>query len=114
MDANAVIVELLDKDIIGRGDEKTIAKIDDPTQQNQKLHLMLKDKCTDEALKTVCNLLIAVKGHPKMKALGKDMKRRLETGKCVSGCVQGSVFVRACMHTCASWVSILYISRHLW
>ena len=92
MDANAVIMELLDKDIIGRGDENIIAKTDDPTQQNQKLHLMLKDKCTDEALKTVCDLLIAVKGHPKMKALGKDMKRSMETGKCVSSCVQESVW----------------------
>ena len=59
----------------------------DPTQQNQFLHLILKEKCTEDTLETVCDIITAVKGNPKMKALGESMKRRLETGgyKCVWG-----------------------------
>ena len=55
----------------------------------------LRDKCTTEALMTVCDLVIAVNGNPKMKCFGKDLKRALEVGVCVSACV----FV--CVCTCA-------------
>ena len=52
----------------------------DPTQQNQFLHLILKEKCTEDAFETVCDIITAVEGNPRMKALGESMKRRLETG----------------------------------
>ena len=80
MDANAVVWELLHNNIIDRGDQRTIAANTNPTQKNQFLHLILKDKCTEDAFETVCDIITAVKGNPKMKTLGESMKRRLETG----------------------------------
>ena len=81
MDANAVVLELLHNNIIDGGDERRIAMTLDPTQQNQFLHLILKEKCTEDAFETVCDIITTVKGNPKMKALGESMKRRLETGR---------------------------------
>ena len=82
MDADAVVLELLHKQIIDRGDQKTITRTANPTQQNGFLHLYLKEKCTNKAFafKTVCDIIIAVKGNPRMNALGKAMKNMLETG----------------------------------
>ena len=51
MDANAVVLELLHNNIIDRGDQRTIAANTNPTQQNQFLHLILKEKCTEEAFR---------------------------------------------------------------
>ena len=89
----------------------------DPTQQNQFLHLILKEKCTEDAFETACDIITAVKGNPKMKALGKSMKRRLETGGyicvcgggggetvCVGAC--GCVPVWECCVQCA-WMCVL-------
>ena len=87
MDANAVVLNLLYYNIIDGGDEKRLSTTYNPREQNQFLHLCLSKKCTMEALKTVCNVIIKVKGNPKMRALGNNMKRRLETGACV--CVGG-------------------------
>ena len=42
----------------------------------------MKRTCTKEALMRACGIIIEVKGNPKMKSLGEDMKRRLETRKC--------------------------------
>ena len=80
MDAETVIMEFHHKDIIDRGDLRTISRNPNPRQQNEYLHLCLKDKCTEGAFKTVCDVISSVQGNPKMKALGEDMKRRLETG----------------------------------
>ena len=77
MDANAVVFELYDKDIIGGGDKNSIMRNDDPTQQNQILHLTLKQTCTDEALLTACDVIITVPGNPNMRALAENMKKRL-------------------------------------
>ena len=81
MDANAVVLELYDKDIIGGGDKNSITENKDPTQQSQILHLALQQRCTDEALLRACGIIIAVKGNPKMRALSESMKKML-TGKC--------------------------------
>ena len=99
VDANAVVLELLHNNIIDRGDQRTIAANTNPTQQNQFLHLILKEKCTEEAFETVCDIITAVKGNPKMKALGESMKKRLETGgyMCVWG---GRLCVWGCMWLC--------------
>ena len=80
MDAEAVIMELLHKGIIDRGDLRTITRNPNPRQQNEYLHLCLKDKCTEGSFKTVCDVISSVQGNPKMKALGEAMKRSLETG----------------------------------
>ena len=98
MDANAVVLELLHSNIIDRGDERRIAMTLDPTQQNQFLHLILKETCTEEAFETVCDIITAVKGNPKMKSLGESMKRRLETGGYT--CVGQGDCMRGCMCLC--------------
>ena len=106
MDANAVVLELLHNNIIDRGDERRITMTLDPTQQNQFLHLTLKEKCTEDAFVTVCDIITAVKGNPKMKSLGESMKRRLETGGyiCVWGwlSVYGSLVFRV-----DAWMCVL-------
>ena len=87
MDANAVALELLHNGIIDRGDQRMITLTQNQTQQNQFLHLILKEKCTEEAFVAVCDIITAVKGNPKMKALGESMKRKLETGAYTCGWV---------------------------
>lgn len=84
MNAGAVVLEILHEDIIDRGEQNAITRNPNPTEQNQLLYLYLKNSCTDEAFKIVCNIIIAVKGHPKMNALGKDMEQlAMEIGVCV-------------------------------
>ena len=80
VDAKAVYMELANKGIIDVGDQQQISATYDPVQSNQILHFCLKNKCTEDALRTVCDVMIRVKGNPKMKALGEDIKRKL--GKC--------------------------------
>ena len=80
MEAKKVVLELFRKDVISDGDVKEITSSEDRTLQNQTLHKILKEKCTDEALETVCDVIVAVKGNPKMKALGEAMKRALKAG----------------------------------
>ena len=105
MDSNAVVLDLLHHDIINRGDQRTITRTEDPTEQNKFLHLYLKEKCTEDAFHLVCDIISSVKGNPKMSVLGTAMKRRLETGNCVNMCVCVCVCVCACvcvcMHVCA-------------
>ena len=81
MDTSAIDLELLHRDIINEGDQSKIAIEQDPNRKNQMLHACLMKKCTDDALKTVCDVIIGVAGNPRMKDLGKDMMKRLETGK---------------------------------
>ena len=101
MDANAVVLELLHNNIIDRGDQRTITANTNPTQQNQFLHLILKEKCTEDAFETFCDIITAVKGNPKMKALGESMKRRLEKGGYMrvwgGDCVHGCMWLCLCM-----------------
>ena len=92
MDSNAVVLNFLHHGIINRGDQRTITRTEDPTEQNEFLHLYLKEKCTEDAFHLVCDIISGVKGNPKMSALGTAMKRRLVTGNCVCVCV------RVCAH----------------
>ena len=90
VDANTVVWELLYKNIIPRGVQERISRTDEPKQQNQILHDCLQRTCTKEALMEVCDIIVSVDGHPKMRELGESMKRRLHTGKhVVSWCVGG-------------------------
>ena len=82
-DAGPIVMELQHEDIISRGDVSMIRRTADPTEQNQILHSCLKEKCTKKAFRTVCKLLTEMQGNPKMRALGEDMRQRLETGVCV-------------------------------
>ena len=81
MDANAIVMKLLHNDIIDEGDQREISVVHNPNEKNEILHLRLMKKCTNDALKTVCDVMIGVAGNPKMAALGADMKKRLEAGK---------------------------------
>ena len=85
VDANAIVFDLKNKDIISDGDTAFILGNRHPREQNQFLFARLEKVCTREALMTVCNVINDVPGNPRMKRLGKDMKSMLQ-GKC-SVCV---------------------------
>ena len=93
MDANAIVFVLQHQGIIAGGYRMEITKTPDRIQQNMILHEHLKRVCTKEALMTVCDMIIAVPGYPKMRALGKDMKSMLESKCCVSRVHTGGVQV---------------------
>ena len=69
MDAVAVVYDLLDKGTINEGDKKDITKESNRDEQNKILRLILKQKCTNKGLMDVCDMIIAVKGNPRMTAL---------------------------------------------
>ena len=84
MDAHAVCIWLQAADIIADGDVKTIRGHASLREQNLILHGVLKKKCTDEAFKVACDVII--KADPinaVMVQLAENMKRMLEphTGK---------------------------------
>ena len=74
-------MELVHRDVIDEVDEKVIAMEHNPNRKNQILHACLMKKCTNDALKIVCDVMIGISGDFRMAALGNDMKRELETGK---------------------------------
>ena len=95
MDTTAIDRELLHRGIIDKGDHKRIEMELNPDRKNQMLHECLMKKCTNEALKIVCGVIIGVAGNPRMTALGKDMINRLEAGEwCV--CL---FFMPVCTHS---------------
>ena len=79
VDADAIVYELKNKDIIGDGDLTTITRTPGSTQKNSILHDCLLHKCDKDALMEICEVMIAVKGNPKMKRLGEEMKSALES-----------------------------------
>ena len=93
MNAEDVVWDLQEANIINQGDLRTITEAKDTTKQNKILYKCLKEKCTLEALRSFCAITMDVKGNPKMAALGKKMIRRLEikTGMCVCVCVCAGV-----------------------
>ena len=99
MDASEVVFDLKNKGIISDGVLTAVNKVTSATQQNQFLHAHLERTSTKESLMTVCEVIIAVPGNPRMRALGEDMKRKLDGKYCV--------FIRTCMHfcmcTCVTW-----------
>ena len=76
--SSAIVYELKHKGVIASGDVEMMERKADVTQQNQYLHDCLMRKCTKEALMEVCNVMSAVRGNPKMNALGRDMRRCLK------------------------------------
>ena len=81
VDASAIVFELQHIGIISGSDRRMIRSSRNQMVQNEILHRLLRQKCTKEALMTVCEVIIGVQGNPRMKELGEDMKRMLE-GKC--------------------------------
>ena len=80
VDASAIVLELEHRGIISNGDQKTISRNEDSTQQSQLLHACLKKKCDAKALTNVCDIIATVKGNPKMKSFGEHMKTEWEKG----------------------------------
>lgn len=82
VDADAIVYELKDKGIIDDGDLTTIRRTPGSSQKNSILHDCLLQKCDEDALMVVCEVMVAVKGNPKMKRLGNEMKSVLESKLC--------------------------------
>ena len=86
MDASSIVWQLVQEGIIDDGDRTQIIMELNRRVQNQILHSCLKQKCTWDAFNTACDMIINVPGNPLLTALGNDMQRRLQTGKCAYMC----------------------------
>ena len=95
-DAKAILFDLKNKNIISDGVETAVRQNTDLTQQNQLLYQHLERVCTEEALMTVCSIMISVPGNPKMRKLGDEMKSML----------QGECTVCSYAHTCLFCVTV--------
>ena len=82
VNAQSVVMDLLHSQTIPRDAVVTISQTNSPEEQNASLHYCLKQNCTVDSLKSACQIISAVKGNPRMVALGRDMLRYLESGKC--------------------------------
>ena len=80
MDAKTVVMELLNMGVIDEGVKSRVLREDSTKLQNEILHNCLKKRCTDDALRAVCDVIIGVSGNPRMKAFGEDIKKRLVAG----------------------------------
>ena len=80
-DASAIMYELEYRNIISSGDVAMIERYPDVTQQNHFLHARLMKTCTMRALIEVSDIMSAVRGNPKMNALGEDL--RCAEGTCL-------------------------------
>ena len=81
MDASTIVWQLVQEGIIGDGDRTQITTESSRRVKNQILHACLKQKCTWDAFNKACDMIINVRGNTTMTALGRDMQRRLQTGK---------------------------------
>ena len=118
MDAKAVVYEFVQQQIIPQSVQVNISNESSPKQQNQILHAGLKKSCTEEALMRACDIIIAVKGNPKMRRLGANMKTYLQTG-IINGYSYYKyaymyMFVCVCMHMLvyAMHVCVTLCPRH--
>ena len=96
MDAKTVVMDLVYMGVIDEGIKNRILREDSTKLQNEILHDCLKKRCTDDALRAVCDVIIGVTGNPRMRALGEDIKRRLVAGIYCKWCA----CVHACVHAC--------------
>ena len=84
VDADAIVYDLEDQDIISDGDLKEVTRTPSGVEQNQFLHRCLKRKATECTLLKVCDIMIDRRGNSRMNRVGKEMKSALETGRCCS------------------------------
>ena len=99
MEPDIVASALRKGNIIPDGCEAEISPPDrGRTQRNEILHDRLVRGCTREALIDACDIFIAKDGYPKMNALGRAMKKKLETGENIA-------FVCVCL--CARMLHVL-------
>lgn len=90
MDASTVVQELVYKGVIDDGNETQIRNESSRRVKNQILHACLNQKCTWVAFNEFCDIIIKVPGNPAMNALGHDMQRKLQTGKCCAFVCMGT------------------------
>ena len=96
MDAITVVFELLNEGVIDEGIKSIILREGSTKLQNEILHDCLKKRCTDDALRAVCDVIIRVRGNPRMRALGEDIKKILVAGKwCMPACLRACACVTA-------------------
>ena len=84
MDASSVVHELAYQHIIPDGIKARVLATMSARQQNEILHNYLLETSTSESFLTTCGIIIKFKGNPRMRALGKEMKKELGTGNCIS------------------------------
>ena len=77
VDASTIVFGLKHKGIIPDGVLVAVNKETSATLRNQILYAHLEKTSTKDSLITVCELIIAVPGNPRMRALGEDMKSKL-------------------------------------
>ena len=82
VDANAIVYNLEDQDIISDGDLEQVTRTTSGVEQNQILHRCLKRKATKDTLLQVCDIMIGCRSNSRMKQVGKEMKSALEKGRC--------------------------------
>lgn len=93
----AIVLELQHQGIISSGDQITVSQNKDATLQNQLLHACLKKTCNAKALTDVCDVITKVKGNPKMKSFGEDMKTEWDKGVYACACDE---FMNVYMYVC--------------
>ena len=97
MDAKTVVMDLVYMGVIDEGIKNRILKEDSTKLQNEILHNCLKKRCTDDALRAVCDVIIGVTGNPRIRALGEDIKRRLVAGIYCKWCACVHAYAHACV-----------------
>ena len=97
VEANAVVHDLQYHGIIPQGCQVQVSRASGRKQQNQILHTQLMVSCTNQALIDSCNIFIAEKGYPRMKALGEVIKKSLQAGAGVCASVYTCALLCACV-----------------
>ena len=92
VDASNVVFEFERKGVIPEGLLTAVNRETSATLQNQILYKHLAKTSTKDSLMIVCDVIIAVQGNPRMRAMGEDMKGKLQ-GEFL--CV-----IHTCMHNC--------------
>ena len=77
IDAKAIMYDLEHEKIIGANEVTTISQSNSPRQNSQFLHGHLRRTCDKDSFMTVCDIIIAVEGNPRMNNLGEAMKTKL-------------------------------------
>ena len=78
-----IVHDLKHKNIITDGVLAEVNREPGATRQNEILHEHLERTSTKDSLITVCEVIIAVPGNPRMQKFGQDMKSMLEGKLCV-------------------------------
>ena len=106
MDANAVLHELQWEGFISDNVKSEVKAATSSKERNEILYDHLSRTSTTESLITTCDIISQVKGNPRMRALGEQMKNELEIGKCV--------YVRVTVSEPCGATNLCSISKHFY